>query len=76
MGTPGPRTTNRYSEEFKATAVQLSKIAGVRVNDVAESLCIYPLMLSRCPCARAAGCDPFSVINEPRTHPLAHHRNF
>jgi transposase len=47
MGIPGPRTTNRYSEEFKATAVRLSEIAGVRINDVAESLCIHPFMLSR-----------------------------
>lgn len=47
MGMPGPRTTNRYSEEFKATAVRLSQLAGVKVSDIAESLCIHPFMLSK-----------------------------
>jgi len=47
MGMPGPRTTNRYSEEFKATAVRLSQLSGVRVGDVAQSLCIHPFMLSK-----------------------------
>lgn len=47
MPTPGPRTTYRYSDEFKATAVRLSEIPGVLVRDVAESLYIHPFMLSR-----------------------------
>ena len=29
MGIPGPRTTARYSEHFKATAVGLSRLSGV-----------------------------------------------
>jgi transposase len=44
---PGPRTTYKYSERFKATAVKLSRLKGVAVGDVAESLCIHPFMLSR-----------------------------
>jgi len=47
MPKPGPRTTNRYSERFKATAVRLSQLPGVKVSDVAESLSIHPFMLSR-----------------------------
>ena len=47
MPTPGPRTTPRYSSEFKATAVRLSQMAGVSVQDVAQSLYIHPFMLSR-----------------------------
>ena len=47
MPRPGPRTTPRYSEEFKATAVKLSQMRGVAVGDVAESLAIHPFMLSR-----------------------------
>ena len=47
MPRPGPRTTPRYSDEFKATAVKLSQMRGVAVGDVAESLCIHPFMLSR-----------------------------
>ena len=47
MPRPGPRTTARYSEHFKATAVRLSHLHGVAVRDVAESLYIHPFMLSR-----------------------------
>lgn len=47
MPKPGPRTTYRYSEEFKATAVRLSELEGVSVQDVAHSLAIHPFMLSR-----------------------------
>jgi hypothetical protein len=36
MPRPGPRTTARYSEHFKATAVRLSQLPGVAVQDVAE----------------------------------------
>jgi len=42
-----PRTTNRYSAEFKLKAVKLSQIEGVQVKDVAEALSIHPMMLSR-----------------------------
>lgn len=47
MPRPGPRTTHRYSDDFKATAVRLSQVPGVLVNDVAASLAIHPFMLSR-----------------------------
>ena len=47
MPKPGPRTTPQYSEEFKATAVKLSQMRGVLVQDVAESVYIHPFMLSR-----------------------------
>ncbi len=47
MPKPGPRTTRRYSDEFKATAVRLSQQPGVLVRDVAQSLYIHPYMLSR-----------------------------
>jgi transposase len=47
MPKPGPRTTYKYSNEFKATAVRLSQVAGVAVRDVAEALYIHPFMLSR-----------------------------
>lgn len=53
MPKPGPRTTYKYSDEFKATAVRLSQLPGVAVQDVAESLYIHPFMLSRwCKAAR------------------------
>lgn len=47
MGRPGPKTTSRYSERFKASAVRLSQLRGVSVQDVADSLYIHPFMLSR-----------------------------
>ena len=47
MPRPGPRTTYKYSDRFKATAVRLSQLRGVSVQDVAASLCIHPFMLSR-----------------------------
>jgi len=47
MPRPGPRTTARYSDRFKATAVLLSELPGVEVKDVAASLYIHPFMLSR-----------------------------
>ena len=46
MAKPGPRTTYRYSREFKATAVRLSQLPDVAVGDVARSLYIHPFMLS------------------------------
>lgn len=47
MPKPGPRTTPRYSTTFKATAVRLSQMPGVAMQDVAQSLYIHPFMLSR-----------------------------
>jgi len=47
MPKPGPRTTYKYSDHFKATAVRLSHLKGVAVQDVAASLYIHPFMLSR-----------------------------
>jgi transposase len=47
MPRPGPRTTAKYSERFKGTAVRLSELPGVAVQDVAGSLYIHPFMLSR-----------------------------
>lgn len=43
----GPAKTKQYSLEFKLKAVHLSHQPGVLVKDVAESLCIYPFMLSK-----------------------------
>jgi len=43
----GPRKIYRYSEEFRATAVRLSQLPGVRVADVAASLDVHPFVLSR-----------------------------
>jgi transposase len=47
MPKSGPRTTYRFSNEFKATAVRSSELQGVEVQDVAASLYIHPFMLSR-----------------------------
>ena len=47
MPTPGPRTTYRYSPQFRASAVRLSQLPGVAVQDVAASLYIHPFLLSR-----------------------------
>ena len=47
MAKSGPRKTNRYSNEFKATAVRLSELPDVLIQDVANALDIHPFMLSR-----------------------------
>jgi len=47
VARPGLRKTYRYSEEFKATAVKLSALPDVRIQDVADALDIHPFMLSR-----------------------------
>lgn len=47
MPRPGPRTTYRYSDAFKATAVRLSQLPGVATGDVAESLYIHLRKRSR-----------------------------
>jgi transposase len=43
----GPRKVRAYGDNFKATAVKLSNMPGVQVQDVAEALDIHPFMLSR-----------------------------
>ena len=47
MPKPGLRKIKQYSSEFKVTAVKLSSIKGVQIQDVAEELDIHPFMLSR-----------------------------
>jgi len=47
MAKSGPRTTCKYSDEFKATAVRLSELPDVAIQDVAASLYIHPFMLAR-----------------------------
>ena len=47
MARPGLRKTYRYSDEFKSTAVKLSSLSDVRIQDVADALDIHPFMLSR-----------------------------
>jgi transposase len=42
----GPRKVEKYGERFKATAVKLSSLPGVRIKDVAAALDIHPFMLS------------------------------
>jgi transposase len=43
----GPRKIGKYPIEFKAKAVALSRLPGLKVRQVAESLGIHPFMLSR-----------------------------
>src|SRR5262245_5501680 len=43
----GPRKIGKYPIEFKAKAVALSRLPGMEVRQVAESLGIHPFMLSR-----------------------------
>jgi len=38
---------NFYDDRFKATAVALTKLKGVRSTDVADALAIHPVMLYR-----------------------------
>jgi transposase-like protein len=40
------RDSPRYGDSFKATAVKLSSLPGVLVQDVAAALDIHPFMLS------------------------------
>lgn len=47
MPKPGLRKIYKYSEDFKAAAVQLSSMSDVLIQDVAEALDIHPFMLSR-----------------------------
>jgi transposase len=41
-----PRKIEKYGERFKATAVKLSSLPGVLVQDVAAALDVHPFMLS------------------------------
>ncbi len=47
MARPGLRKVQRYSLEFKRTAVRLSRQRGISVQAVAAALDIHPFMLSR-----------------------------
>lgn len=38
---------NYYNDQFKATAVALTNLRGIKATDVAEALCIHPVMLYR-----------------------------
>ena len=46
MAKAGARRIERYGDRFKATAVKLSGLPGVRIKDVAAALDIHPFMLS------------------------------
>ena len=46
MARAGPRKIAKYGERFKATAVKLSSLPGVLIQDVAMALDIHPFMLS------------------------------
>ena len=46
MARAGPRKVARYGDQFKATAVKLSSLPGVLIQDVAAALDIHPFMLS------------------------------
>lgn len=46
MARSGPRKVSRYGDQFKATAVKLSSLPGVLIQDVAHALDIHPFMLS------------------------------
>jgi transposase len=41
-----PRKIAKYGERFKATAVKLSSLPGVLIQDVAAALDVHPFMLS------------------------------
>ena len=45
-GEVGPRGIAKYGEKFKATAVKLSSLPGVLIQDVAKALDVHPFMLS------------------------------
>jgi len=47
MARAGRRKIQRYSLEFRLTAVRLSQLPGVQVQTVASALDIHPFMLSR-----------------------------
>ncbi|MCG2754319.1 MAG: transposase [Desulfobacteraceae bacterium] len=43
----GPKKTNRYPDEFKIKAVQLADHPDILAKDVAEDLCVHPILLYR-----------------------------
>ena len=47
MPRSGPRKIQKYSAEFKVTAVKLSQQPGLQVKAVAHALEIHPFMLSK-----------------------------
>ena len=47
MPRSGPRKIQKYSAEFKVTAVKLSQQPGLQVQTVARALEIHPFMLSK-----------------------------
>ena len=47
MARAGPRKVRAYSQEFKLTAVRLSRQPGLEVQAVAAALDIHPFMLSK-----------------------------
>ena len=47
MGKSSLPKVHRYSMQFKATAVRLTELPDVLIQDVAEALDIHPFMLSR-----------------------------
>lgn len=47
MPRSGPRKIQKYSTEFKVTAVKLSQQPGLQVQAVAHALEIHPFMLSK-----------------------------
>jgi len=47
MAKAGAKKTNAYGAQFKATAVRLSDLPDVLIQDVAAALDIHPFMLSR-----------------------------
>ena len=47
MPRSGPRKIQKYSAEFKVTAVKLSQQPGLQVKTVAHALEIHPFMLSK-----------------------------
>ncbi len=47
MARSRPPRTRRYGMQFKATAVRLSELPDVLIQDVADALDIHPFMLSR-----------------------------
>ena len=47
MGKSSLPKVHRYSMQFKATAVRLSELPDVLIQDVADALDIHPFMLSR-----------------------------
>lgn len=46
MAKAGPRRIANYGDRFKATAVKLSSLPGVLIQDVAAALDVHPFMLS------------------------------